>query len=87
MVHRATAELIESGAISHDKTVGDIAPVSSLTDPSNVVNSADLLRRGALILISTAEISTAEYVRALQYGAAGTRSGQAVSKSTAHHCY
>jgi peroxiredoxin len=50
-VHRATAELIESGAARRAKKAGDVAPSFSLKDPDgNVVNSADLLRRGPLVL-------------------------------------
>jgi peroxiredoxin len=50
-MHRATAELIESGAAQRAKKAGDIAPSFSLRDPEgNVINSADLLRRGPLVL-------------------------------------
>src|SRR5258708_30093983 len=50
-MHRATAELIESGAAQGAKRAGDIAPSFSLKDPEgNVVNSADLLKRGPLVL-------------------------------------
>lgn len=50
-MHRATAELVASGAASHAKKAGDIAPDFSLKDPEgNVVNSPDLLRRGPLVL-------------------------------------
>src|SRR6478672_3916756 len=50
-MHRATAELIESGAAQRAKKAGDVAPSFSLNDPEgNVVNSADLLRRGPLVL-------------------------------------
>jgi peroxiredoxin len=50
-MHRATAELIESGAAQRAKKAGDAAPSFSLRDPEgNVVNSADLLRRGPLVL-------------------------------------
>jgi peroxiredoxin len=50
-MHRATAELIESGPAQRAKRAGDIAPSFSLKDPEgNVVNSADLLKRGPLVL-------------------------------------
>jgi peroxiredoxin len=50
-MHRATAELIESGAAQRAKKAGDVAPSFSLKDPEgSVVNSADLLRRGPLVL-------------------------------------
>jgi peroxiredoxin len=50
-MHRATAELIESGAARRAKKAGDVAPSFSLKDPEgNVVNSADLLKRGPLVL-------------------------------------
>src|SRR6201993_2257153 len=48
-MHRATAELIESGAAKRAKKAGDLAPTFSLKDPEgNVVSSADLLKRGPL---------------------------------------
>ncbi|QOZ25033.1 peroxiredoxin-like family protein [Bradyrhizobium sp. CCBAU 51753] len=51
IMHRATAELIASGAAQGARKAGDVAPSFSLTDPDgNVVNSADLLKRGALVL-------------------------------------
>jgi peroxiredoxin len=50
-MHRATAELIESGAAQRAKKAGDAAPSFSLKDPEgNVVSSADLLKRGPLVL-------------------------------------
>ncbi len=50
-MHRATAELIESGAAQRAKKAGDVAPAFSLKDPEGkVVNSADLLKRGPLVL-------------------------------------
>jgi peroxiredoxin len=50
-MHRATAELIESGAARHAKKAGDVAPSFSLKDPEgNVISSADLLKRGPLML-------------------------------------
>jgi peroxiredoxin len=50
-MHRATAELIGSGAAQRAKRAGDVAPDFSLKDPEgNVVSSADLLKRGPLVL-------------------------------------
>jgi peroxiredoxin len=50
-MHRATAELIESGVARRAKKAGDLAPHFSLKDPEgNVINSADLLERGPLVL-------------------------------------
>ena len=50
-MHRATAELIESGAAQRAIKAGDVAPSFLLKDPEgNVVNSVDLLRRGPLVL-------------------------------------
>jgi peroxiredoxin len=50
-MHRATAELIESGAAKRAKKAGDVAPSFSLNDPEgNVVSSAELLMRGPLVL-------------------------------------
>src|ERR1700674_601665 len=50
-MHRATAELIESDAAQRAKKAGDLAPTFSLKDPEgNVVSSADLLKRGPLVL-------------------------------------
>src|ERR1700731_2004004 len=50
-MHRATAELIASGAASRARKAGDVAPSFSLKDPEgNIVNSADLLKRGPLVL-------------------------------------
>jgi peroxiredoxin len=50
-MHRATAELIESGAARRARKAGDVAPSFLLRDPEgNVVNSADLLKRGPLVL-------------------------------------
>ena len=50
-MHRATAELIESGAARRAKKAGDVAPSFSLKDPEgNVINSADLLKRGPVVL-------------------------------------
>ena len=50
-MHRATAELVESGAAQRARKAGDVAPSFSLKDPDgNFVNSADLLKRGPLVL-------------------------------------
>jgi peroxiredoxin len=50
-MHRATAELVASGAASRAKKAGDIAPYFFLKDPEGkAVSSADLLRRGPLVL-------------------------------------
>jgi hypothetical protein len=50
-MHRATAELIESGAARRSKKAGDVVPSFSLKDPEgNLVSSADLLKRGPLVL-------------------------------------
>ncbi|MGF6312284.1 peroxiredoxin [Bradyrhizobium sp. i1.8.4] len=51
IMHRATAELIASGAAQRARKAGDVAPAFSLRDPEgNIVNSADLLKRGPLVL-------------------------------------
>ena len=51
IMHRATAELIASGAAQRAKKAGDVAPAFSLRGPDgNIVNSADLLKRGPLVL-------------------------------------
>jgi len=50
-MHRATAELVASGAAQRAKKAGDVAPAFSLRDADgNIVNSADLLKRGPLVL-------------------------------------
>jgi peroxiredoxin len=50
-MHRATAELIASGAASHAKKAGDIAPSFSLKDPDgNIVSSDELLKKGPLVV-------------------------------------
>jgi len=50
-MHRATAELIASGAAQRARKAGDVAPFFSLKDPEgNIVSSADLLKRGPLVL-------------------------------------
>ncbi|SHG49730.1 peroxiredoxin-like family protein [Bradyrhizobium erythrophlei] len=50
-MHRATAELIASGAASRAKKAGDIAPSFSLKDPEGiVVSSNDLLKKGPMVV-------------------------------------
>jgi hypothetical protein len=50
-MHRATSELIESRAAKRAKKAGDIAPSFSLKAPEgNLVNLADLLKRGPMVL-------------------------------------
>jgi peroxiredoxin len=50
-MHRATAELIASGAANRAKKVGDKAPGFLLNDPEgNIVSSAELLKKGPLIV-------------------------------------
>ena len=50
-IHRATKELIASGQAARAKKVGDAAPSFELKDPDGrVVNSAELLTRGPLVL-------------------------------------
>jgi peroxiredoxin len=50
-MHRATAELIASGAAKHAKQVGERAPSFSLKDAEGkVVSSAELLKRGPLVV-------------------------------------
>src|SRR5713226_10618632 len=50
-MHRATAELIASGAASRAKKAGDIAPSFSLKDAEgNVVSSNELLKKGPLVV-------------------------------------
>jgi peroxiredoxin len=50
-MHRATAELVASGAATRAKKAGDVAPAFSLKDPEgNVVNSEDLLKNGPLVI-------------------------------------
>src|SRR6201993_414103 len=50
-MHRATAELVESGAARRAKKAGDVTPSFSLKEAEgNLVNSADLLKRGPLVL-------------------------------------
>jgi glutaredoxin len=51
-MHRATAELIASGAAERAAKVGDKAPAFSLKDPEgNEVSSVDLLSQGPLVVI------------------------------------
>jgi hypothetical protein len=50
-MHRATAELIESGAGTRALGAGDKAPAFALDDPDgHLVSSADLLPQGALVV-------------------------------------
>jgi len=50
-MHRATAELIASGAARLAKNVGDKAPSFTLKDPDgNVVSSDELLKKGPLVV-------------------------------------
>jgi peroxiredoxin len=50
-MHRATLELIASGAAQGARKAGDVAPSFSLKDPEgNVVDSTELLKRGPLVL-------------------------------------
>src|SRR6201997_3312295 len=49
-MHRATAELIASGAAQRAKKAGDVAP-SLLKDPEgNIVSSNELLKKGPLVV-------------------------------------
>ena len=51
IMHRATDELIASGAAGRAKKAGDKAPAFALKDPEgNVVSSAELLKKGPLVL-------------------------------------
>lgn len=51
IMHRATDELIESGAAAHALKAGDKAPLFTLKDPQgHSVSSADLLLQGPLVL-------------------------------------
>jgi peroxiredoxin len=50
-MHRATAELIASGAASRVLKAGDKAPAFTLADPDgHFVSSADLLKKGPLVV-------------------------------------
>jgi len=50
-MHRATAELIESGQAQRAKKAGDVAPLFDLTDAEGVtVSSNDLLAMGPLVV-------------------------------------
>jgi peroxiredoxin len=50
-MHRATAELIASGAARHARKAGDVAPSFSLKDPEgNIVSSDELLKKGPLVI-------------------------------------
>ena len=51
IMHRATRELIASGAAAHAKKVGDKAPAFALNDADgNIVSSAELLKKGPLVV-------------------------------------
>ncbi len=51
LMHRATAELIESGQAQRAKKAGDIAPDFTLLDPDGKpVSSRELLARGPLVI-------------------------------------
>jgi peroxiredoxin len=51
IMHRATAELVASGAAGRALKAGDQAPVFTLNDPDgNAVSSADLLKKGPLVI-------------------------------------
>jgi peroxiredoxin len=50
-MHRATAELIASGAAQRASKAGDVAPSFSLKDPEgNIVSSDELLKKGPLVV-------------------------------------
>ncbi|WP_066269876.1 peroxiredoxin-like family protein [Hydrogenophaga palleronii] len=50
-MHRATKELIDSGAAARALKVGDLAPAFDLPDANGqIVSSAELLRRGPLVV-------------------------------------
>src|SRR5260370_33701216 len=50
-MHRATAELIASGAAQRARKPGDVAPSFSLKDPEgNIVSSDELLKKGPLVV-------------------------------------
>jgi peroxiredoxin len=51
IMHRATAELIASGAAQRARKAGDVAPSFSLRDPEdNIVSSDELLKKGPLVV-------------------------------------
>jgi peroxiredoxin len=51
IMHRATEELIASGATLHAKKVGDKAPAFTLKDADgNLVSSTELLKKGPLVV-------------------------------------
>ncbi len=51
IMHRATAELIESGLVQRAKKAGDPAPQFALSDPEgNDVSSRELLAKGPLVV-------------------------------------
>jgi peroxiredoxin len=50
-MHRATAELIASGAAQRARRAGDVAPSFQLKDPEgNIVSSDELLKKGPLVV-------------------------------------
>ena len=50
-MHRATAELVASGAAQRVKKAGDVAPSFSLKDPEgNIISSDALLKKGPLVV-------------------------------------
>jgi peroxiredoxin len=50
-MHRATAELIASGAAQRARKAGDVAPAFLLRDPEgNIVSSDELLKEGPLVV-------------------------------------
>jgi hypothetical protein len=50
-MHRATAELIASGAADRASPIGEYAPSFSLKDAEgNIVSSVELLKRGPLVV-------------------------------------
>jgi peroxiredoxin len=50
-MHRATAELIASGAARRARKAGDLAPSFALKDPDgNIVSSDELLKKGPLVV-------------------------------------
>src|SRR5260370_9994860 len=50
-MHRATAELIASGAAQRARKAGDVAPSFSLKDPEgNIFSSDELLKKGPLVV-------------------------------------
>ena len=70
-MHRATAELIESGAAQRAKKAGDVGPEFSLKDPEgDVVNSSESPETRPV----GAQLLPRCMVPVLQHGAPGARS-------------